>query len=280
MPDAQFWKKYVSAANTNDSWLCVGLDPILEYLPESIPKNANGVVAFFADIIDATKELVCAYKPNVAFFLALGNDGLKALVEVVKRIPDNIPVILDAKFGDVPHTAEHYARFAVDIIGADAVTVNPYMGYDSIFPFVQKDLGVFVLCATSNAGYEDLEGRKFRDSDRLFEIVAETVVSWSERWGTRLGLVVGATHPEIFIEVRRNAPKAPLLIPGIGAQGGALEPAVKYGPTTDGMPPIIVSCRSIIYASKGGDFAQAAKNAAKDIRDRINQLRNSPKTEK
>jgi orotidine-5'-phosphate decarboxylase len=269
MPDALFWKKYNTAAQTNNSWLVVGLDPVPEKLPDNLRGSPDGVLKFSREIIAATKDLVCAYKPNLAFFLALGNDGVNILEEVVRYIPEEIPVLLDAKFGDVPHTAERYANFTSKIVGADAVTLNPYIGSDSFFPFVEAGLGIFAICMTSNKGFSDIQTLDCENCDDLYKCIADKVSLWGDKWGVRIGLVVGATHPSNYLSARRRAPRAPFLVPGIGAQGGYLETCVKYGRTKDAFPPLISSSRSILYASSGSDFADAARKAAIELRDNI-----------
>ncbi len=269
MADALFWKKYNTAAQTNNSWLVIGLDPVPEKLPANLSSSPNGVQKFSREIIAATKDLVCAYKPNLAFFLALGNDGVNILEEVVRYIPEEIPVLLDAKFGDVPHTAERYADFTSKIVGADAVTLNPYIGSDSFLPFVEAGLGIFAICMTSNKGFSDIQTLDCENCDDLYKCIAEKVSLWGDKWGVRIGLIAGATHPDNYLNVRRRAPRAPFLVPGIGAQGGYLETCVKYGRTKDAFPPLISSSRSILYASSGADFADAARKAATELRDNI-----------
>ncbi len=266
-----FWDKVFSAARRNGSALVVGLDPVISKLPAGIPRSAEGARTFLTKIISATADLVCAFKPNLAFFLAMGAEGLDVLVDVVRFVPDHIPVILDGKFGDVEHTARQYALFASDVVCADAVTVNPYIGRDTVRPFMEAGLGVFLLCATSNPSYGDIEGLSV-SGGTLYEVVAGQTVTWSEEFGTRLGLVVGATHPQVFGSIRRAAPKAPFLVPGVGAQGGRLEEVLGHSATADGFPPMIVSARTVIYASSGEDFAEAARRKASEIKEAINSL--------
>ncbi len=236
-------------------------------MPEKI-----GVLEFNKAIIEATSDLVCAYKPNLAFYEALGNEGLDALKGTIKYIPDNIPVIGDAKRGDIGNTAKAYARAIFDNFGFDAVTVSPYLGFDSIKPFIEyRDKGIFILCRTSNAGAVDFQSLRseMENSYRpLFEIVALKASQWNT-YGN-IGLVVGATYPEELKLIRNSHPDMPLLIPGVGAQGGDLASTVRYGIDARGEKAIINSSRQIIYASREKDFAQAARRAASSLREQIN----------
>jgi len=266
-----FIDKLLSASRSNKSLLCVGLDPDPKLMPPKL-----SVSEFNREIVDTTSDLVCAYKPNLAFYEALGIDGLKALEKTLAHIPKGIPVIGDAKRGDIASSSEAYARALFDTFGFDAATVNPYLGHDSIAPFIAyADKGVFILCKTSNAGSADFQeslctGSEAADSARpLFELVARKAREWNTRGN--IGLVVGATYPEQLKRVRALCPELPLLIPGIGAQGGDLAAVVKYGVDANGEKAIINCSRQIIYASKGNDFAQAARREALKLRDRINQ---------
>ncbi len=267
-----FLEKLLNAARTNRSLLCIGLDPDPELMPW------GDVAEFNRAIVDATLDLVCAYKPNLAFYEALGIDGLKALEKTVDYIPADIPVIGDAKRGDIGNTARAYARALFETLGFDAATVNPYLGYDSLEPFIEyREKGVFILCRTSNAGsahFQDLllcekSAKAGEGVKALFEVVAQRAREWNT-FGN-VGLVVGATYPEELRRVRELCPQMPLLIPGIGAQGGDLASAVRYGVDAQGEKAIISSSRQIIYASKGKDFAEAARGAALKLRDEINR---------
>ncbi|MGD8398180.1 MAG: orotidine-5'-phosphate decarboxylase [Anaerolineae bacterium] len=252
-----FSERLAEAARRNESLVCVGLDPRPERLAEG-----DDLFAFNRRVIDATWDLVCAYKPNFAFYESAGPEGLGALRETIAYAHDTagVPVILDAKRGDIGSTAAAYARAAFNVWGADALTVNPYLGADAIEPFTAYgDRGVLLLCHTSNPGAGDLQtltcgGRT------LYEIVADKAVSW----GT--GLVVGATYPEALARVRALAPEAWILLPGVGAQGGDLEAALTAGLRPDGLGLIVNSSRGIIYAD---DPQQAAAN----LRGRINAAR-------
>jgi orotidine-5'-phosphate decarboxylase len=262
-----FIEKLTKATQKNKSLLCVGLDPDPERMPDEVD-----VFEFNQAIIEATSNLVCAYKLNFAFYEALGDKGLQALKRTVEYIPDDIPVIGDAKRGDIGNTARAYAKSIFTHFNFDATTVNPYLGFDSIEPFLQyRDRGVFILCRTSNAGAVDFQAlpSEIEGSHRpLFEIVALKASQWN-LYGN-IGLVVGATYPEELRLIRNNHPDMPLLIPGIGAQGGDLALTVRYGVDSKGEKAIINSSRQIIYASRGKDFAQAARRVATELRDQIN----------
>lgn len=250
--------------------LCVGLDTDPEKIPPHILKQNDPVYQFNRAIIDATHDLVAAYKPNLAFYEALGNEGWFILKKTVDYIPQGILKIGDAKRGDIGSTAIKYAKSLFEL-GFDVVTVNPYLGWDSVGPFLHnEEKGVFVLCLTSNPSSQDfqycmVEGRPF------YQRVAEKVIEWNSN--ENCGLVVGATHPEELIKIRETATDLPFLIPGIGAQGGKLESAVLGGTDSQGEMAIVNSGRSILYASSDKDFAEAARNEAKKLRDAMNYLR-------
>jgi orotidine-5'-phosphate decarboxylase len=249
--------------------LCVGLDPDPELMPEGL-----NLFEFNRAIIDATADLVCAYKPNIAFYEALGGEGLEALKRTREYIPADIPVIVDAKRGDIGSTSKAYARGLFDYFNFDATTASPYLGYDSLEPFIRcRDRGVFILCRTSNAGASDFQSLSCEADGShklLFEVVAEKVNQWNK--SGNLGLVVGATYPEELKSVRQRYPDMPLLIPGVGAQGGELSRVVRYGVDAGRQRTIINSSRQVLYASKGRDFAQAARKVAMELRDRINEF--------
>ena len=265
-----FIEKLTGATRKNDSLLCIGLDPDPGLMP--------GGVDFFQlnrDIIDATSELVCAYKLNFAFYEALGGAGYDILQYTVGHIPDEIPVIGDAKRGDIGHTARAYAKAVFSTFNCDAATVNPYLGFDSIEPFLEyRDKGVFLVCRTSNPGsadFQSLECRVGGEHVPLYQIVADSAGQWN-KYGN-IGLVAGATQPQELRLIRQRHPDLPLLIPGIGVQGGDLEQAVCGGVDAGGERAIISSSRQIMYASPGPDYARAARQAAIELRDRINQFR-------
>ena len=267
-----FNEKLMDAMKMNESLLCIGLDPDPELMP-----SGTGVFKFNKAIIDATSDLVCAYKLNLAFYEAL-DDGIDVLKRTIKYIPANIPAIGDAKRGDIGNTAQAYAKAIFDNLNFDATTVNPYLGSDSIEPFIEYwDKGIFVLCRTSNPGAADFQSLPFvlkRKRLPLFEIVALRAAQWNKHGN--IGLVVGATYPEELKLIRQNHPDMLLLIPGIGAQGGDLASAVRYGVDERGRKAIISSSRQIIYASKEKDFAQAARQVASSLREQINYYHTTP----
>jgi orotidine-5'-phosphate decarboxylase len=279
-----FFQKLARAVARNDSLLCVGLDPDAERLPLGLPAGqagVEGVAAFQRAVIEATADLVCAYKPNLAFYEALGQPGLEALHDTLAAVPSDVPVIGDAKRGDVSHTARAYARAMFDQWGFDAVTVSPYLGADSLEPFLEReDRGVFLVCRTSNPGARDLQdlpvliggsGGSGTPTRPLFEVVAERAKEWNTRGN--LGLVVGATYPEELGRLREMCPQMTFLVPGVGAQGGDLEACLRRGLDADGGGLVINVSRQVLYASSGEDFASAARQAALAVRDEIRRLR-------
>lgn len=252
------------ACDNNNSLLCVGLDIDLARLPQNNNSEEEGIFEFNRNIIDLTRDYVCAYKPNIAFYEMYGIAGMKALIKTIEYIPEDIPVIIDAKRGDIGHTAKAYAKSVFEVFNADAVTVNPYLGYDSLEPFINyKDKGVFVLCLTSNKGSSDFQTATGEEIP-LYRHVAEHVSEWNT-FGN-CGLVVGATNTQMLKEIRSIAGDMPILIPGVGAQGGDLEASVKFGTTKDKNRAIINSSRGIIYAEDPGA-------EAKKLRDEINRYR-------
>ena len=266
-----FNEKLKNAMKMNQSLLCIGLDPDLELMREGM-----AVSKFNKAIINATADLVCAYKLNLAFYEAL-DKGMESLKRTIKAIPKNIPIIGDCKRGDIGNTSKAYAKAMFSLHGFDAVTVNPYMGFDSIEPFIDYwEKGVFILCRTSNPGGADFQNLAFGLEGKqvpLFEIVALKAEQWNKKGkGHNIGLVVGATNPEELKLIRHNHPKMLLLIPGIGAQGGDLAAAVQNGVDSWGGGAIFTSSRQIIYASKRRDFAQAARQVALSLRDEIKHL--------
>lgn len=256
-----------------DSLLCVGLDPDPARLPAHLRERTDAILAFCREIVDATADAVCCFKPQIAYFAAArAEDQLEELIRHIHERHPGIPVILDAKRGDIGSTAAQYAREAFRRYAADAVTVNPYMGRDSIEPYLEyADRGVILLCRTSNAGGSDLQ---FLDvgGEKLYERVARLAANeWNE--GGNLGLVVGATFPDEIARVRQITGDMPLLVPGIGAQGGDIAAVLAAGRSRDGTGLIINSSRAILYAGDGEDFAAAARFAAQATRTAINRCR-------
>jgi len=256
-----------------NSLVCVGLDPEPSKFPAHLRDEPDAVFAFCKAIVDATAEFACCFKPQIAHFAALGaEDSLQRLIAHIHAAHPGVPVILDAKRGDIGSTAQHYATEAFDRYRADAVTANPYLGRDSVQPFLDRaDKGVVILCHTSNPGAGDFQdlGTNGRP---LYQHVADTV---ARHWNGNgnCALVVGATWPEQLREVRAIVGDMPLLIPGIGAQGGDVEAVVTNGRTADGTGLMISSSRAILYASSGEDFADAARKATVELRDTINRYR-------
>ena len=253
---------------TSRSLLCVGLDPEPARFPQHLVGDADAVFKFCRDIVDATHDVVCAFKPQIAYFAAVGaEEALERVIEHIRSVAPGVPVILDAKRGDIGPTAVQYAREAFQRYGADAVTVNPYLGYDTIEPFVEAG-SVFVLCRTSNPGSGDLQSLEV-GGEPLYRRVARELV---ERFGAsgRLGLVVGATYPAELGEVRSVVGSVPLLVPGIGAQGGDIEALVPALTAAGGA--VVNSSRAVLYASNGPDFAEASRRVAIETRDALDRV--------
>jgi orotidine-5'-phosphate decarboxylase len=255
------------------SLLCVGLDPDPNKMPSHLEDAEYPVFSFNQAIVDATADLVCAYKPQIAYYAAIRAERqLEMTIEHIHAAHPGIPVILDAKRNDIGSTAAMYAKEAFDRYAADAVTVNPYLGFDSLEPFLERpDKGAVILCRTSNPGARDIQDL-VSGGKKLYTIVAEKAArEWNRN--RNVLLVVGATYPEELREIRAIVGDMPLLVPGIGAQGGDVEQAVKNGRTQDGTGMIINSSRGIIYAGSGRDHADAARRAARELRDEINRFR-------
>ncbi|HJV53211.1 MAG TPA: orotidine-5'-phosphate decarboxylase [Noviherbaspirillum sp.] len=272
-----FIKKLSAAWMANNSLLCVGLDPDVAKFPGQLQGKPDAIFAFCKAIIDATADTACAFKPQIAYFAALrAEEQLEQLCAYLRATYPQIPIVLDAKRGDIGATAEQYAREAFERYGADAVTVNPYMGYDSVAPYLEwKDRGVIILCRTSNPGGSDLQFLN-ADGKPVYQHVAQLV---ADKWNTngQCGLVVGATFPNELAQVRAIVGDMPLLVPGIGAQGGDIEATVHAGKTANGTGMMINSSRAILYAKAdekaGEDFAAAARRVALETRDAINRYR-------
>lgn len=265
-----------AAEQKNQSMLCVGLDPEPKRFPGKLQGNSNKIFDFCAAIVDATADLVISFKPQIAYFAAHRAEGqLERLMEHMRRAAPNVPIILDAKRGDIGATAEQYAIEAFERYGADAVTLSPFMGFDSVAPYLKHaGKGAFLLCRTSNPGGDDLQNQRLASIEGqplLYEHVARLAQGpWN--LNGQLGLVVGATYPAEIDRVRTVAPTLPLLIPGVGAQGGDAVATVRAG-WRPNAPIIVSSSRAILYASGGDDFAEAARREAVKTRDVLQAAR-------
>ena len=273
-----FLDKLLATSRQQNSLLCVGLDPEPERFTAQLHGMpvAKAVTYFCQAIIEATAPYVCAFKPNLAFFEVLGPKGMYIFQDVLSAIPEHIPIIVDAKRGDLGNTARNYAATVFDVYGCDAVTVNPLLGYDSVAPFLAYEKkGAFFLCRTSNPSARDFQdlmvfGEKGQVRP-LYEMIAQRVQSWNK--AGNCGLVVGATYPQELSTVRSMCPDMPILIPGVGAQGGDLETSVVAGVDVSGEKAIIAVSRAILYAGEGEDYAVSAANEARELRNRINEVR-------
>jgi orotidine-5'-phosphate decarboxylase len=270
-----FLSKLNTAAEDHKSLVCVGLDPD----PALMPVPADEVVEFCRKIIEATADLVCAYKPNIAFFEGLGRPGIDALIETLGAVPPEVPVIIDAKRGDIGNSAAGYAHWLFDVLGADAATVNPYGGTDAVEPFLEyEDKGVIVWCRSSNPSaidFQDLEVNDRGVRRPFWQAVAVKAGEWNRKHGN-VGLVMGATYPDQLRQARELCPEMPILVPGIGAQEGALKDAVQAGLDAENAGIIVNASRSVIYASRDTDYALAARSAAAQLREHINRYREEP----
>ncbi len=268
-----FIKVIEKAWERNNSLLCVGLDPDPGKIPEHIREKESPLFEFNRAIIDSTADLVCAFKPQIAYYSGSGSENeLEMTIEYIHEKYPEIPVILDAKRGDIGSTASMYAKEVFDRYKADAVTVNPYMGTDTLGPFLErKEKGIIILCRTSNPGAKDIQDLVV-NGKMLYQVIAKMAV---ERWNPNgnVLLVVGATYTKELKELRSIVGDMPFLVPGIGAQGGDVRAAVTNGKSSKGTGMIINSSRGIIYAGHGSDFATAARSAAKSLRDEINKYR-------
>jgi orotidine-5'-phosphate decarboxylase len=262
----RFRQKLEAAWERSGSLLCIGLDP------DPARMAIDDVAAFNIAIIEATSDLVCAYKPNVAFYEALGPErGYEALRKTLAAIPPHVITLVDAKRGDVEHTARAYVQAFFDDLGFDAATVNPYLGEDSVTPWIERDgHGAFIVCRTSNPGAPDLQDLPVQTDAGvrpLYEVVAERAKAWDARGN--VGLVVGATYPGEMRRLRELCPGMPFLVPGIGAQGGSLADVIRAGLDAHGRGLLISASRGVTYASQGADFAQAARREAQRLHGEI-----------
>ena len=273
MTDSGFIGRLYAAARKHESLVCVGLAPELEKIPAHLRELPLPIFEFNRRIIDATAEYACCFKPQFAHYAALGaEDQLLATIRYIHDKHPGLPVILDSKRGDIGSTAARYAQESFQRYEADAVTVNPYLGFDSVEPFLKwSDRGVILLCRTSNPGARDFQDL-VSEARPLYVHVAERVAKqWNS--GGQCMLVIGATYPKELAEVRAIVGDVPFLVPGVGAQGGDVGAAVRAGKTADGFGMVLNSSRGIIYAGSGEGFADAAREAARQLRDEINRYR-------
>jgi orotidine-5'-phosphate decarboxylase len=266
-----FIEKLGKVQRKNKTLLCVGLDTDPAKLPPHLGTSKNAVLRFNRAIIEATSDLVCAYKLNLAFYEALGEKGWHVVKETLAMIPRSVITIGDGKRGDIGNTAERYASALYEDFCFDSATVSPYLGYDSVEPFIRSDRHcAFVLALTSNEGSNDFQ-RLIIHGRPLYEKIVQAAIKWNTK--QNIGLVVGATHPAELKPIRDLAPAMPILIPGIGKQGGDLESAIRFGCDKDGTLAIINASRSVLYASSGKDFADAAREEAQQLRTQMQQFR-------
>lgn len=273
-PASSFMELLKNAWKENNSLVCAGLDPVPEKMPPCVMKCTHPVFEFNKAIIDATKNTVCAYKPQAAMYEGVGaEEDLEKTINYIHENAPGIPVILDAKRADIGNTSAMYAKEAFERYGADAVTVNPYLGRDALKPFLDRaEKGVIILCRTSNPGAKEVQELRLESGEPLYLRLAKLI---AEEWNANgnVMLVAGATFPGELGAIRKAAGDMPLLVPGIGAQGGDLEGVLKNGLTAEKTGLVINSSRGIIFASNGDDFASAAAAAALDLKNKINRFR-------
>ena len=269
-PRASFLEKLAASSRARDSIICVGLDPEPDRIPSSLGRGPQAAVRFLQRIVRATSEYACAYKPNLAFYERYGTAAFEILSAVLQAIPDDIAVILDAKRGDVPNTAEAYASALFDAFHADAATVAPYVGMDGIAPFARDGRYALVLARTSNPGAGDVQDQIVEGRPLFERVVAAAVAAFPAE---RCGFVVGATYPAEATRLRALAPDRLFLMPGVGAQGGDMATAIRAGLDANGGGVLPSASRSVIFASRGDDFERAAAAAARELRDAANAAR-------
>ena len=263
-----FFEKLENQVCAKQSYLCVGLDPVWEKIPPHLPRTQEGLLEFLLKIVEETKVYAAAFKPNFAYYETLGASGMEVLQELIRKIPTEIPVLGDAKRGDVSHSAQMYAKAVFETFECDAVTVSPYQGEDALRPFFEyRERGVFVLCLTSNSGASDFQ------LPVMHLQVAKKVKEWNIEGNA--GIVVGATRPENIAAVRKKCGQMPFLIPGVGAQGGNLEKTLIAADDGSKIPYLINASRSILYAASSMDYAEQAGEVAKMLRDQINSCRSN-----
>lgn len=268
---ATFHTRLSARERDADTLLCVGLDPVIDRLPSGIASTPAGVADFCIEIVQATQVVASCFKPNLPFYLSLGDEGAKVLRRVREAIPADIPMVLDCKVNDLGDTALAWARMAFDYIGADAIVTAPYMGEDALAPYFARDgKGVIVLVKTSNPGSDDFQNLQLADGTPLYLHVADRCKTWEQSYPADIGMVVGATYPDQLAAVRQLCPDQVILLPGLGAQGGDVAASVKAGIDGHGGSLLCSASRSILYASSGSDFAEAAHAEATRLRNEIN----------
>lgn len=259
----------LKSAVSQYGFLCLGLDTELEKLPAPFPKTPDSILKLNLEMIELSRNLVAAYKPNLAFYEVLGKTGWEILQKTCAAVPKDKIIILDGKRGDIGNTARMYAKAMFDELGGDALTVNPYLGEDSLAPFIENpDKGIYLLCLTSNSGAENFQ--LFPPDDPLYLRVARRAVDWNKN--RNIGLVVGATHPQQLTFVREAARELPFLIPGVGAQGGSLADAIRSGTVEGKIPSLVNLSRSVLYASSGTDYKQKAEAELANVKTEINSV--------
>jgi orotidine-5'-phosphate decarboxylase len=268
-----FSKRLKTAVRRTGGFLCVGLDVDLARLPEGLPKDPEGAYAFCRSIIESTKDLAAAYKPNLAFFEAMGQMGLSCLERVRASVPAECLFVADAKRGDIGNTSDAYAKAFFEQMFCDAVTLSPYMGKDTVDPFLEYEgTCSFVLGLTSNPSAADFQLLELKEGGRLYEKVAKTAAAWGEGRKGEVGLVVGATQADHLRDLRKIAPRTPFLVPGVGTQGGDLAAVVREGRAEDGAGLLVNVSRQVIYASSKKDHAQAARREAEKLVEQMKKL--------
>ena len=267
---SRFSQRLKAASQRTHGCLCVGLDVDLSKMPAGLPKDGQGALHFCRSIIEATRDLAVAYKPNMAFFESLGAGGFEVMERLRQSVPQDTLFVLDAKRGDIGNTSQAYAKAYYDLLKCDGITLAPYMGKDSIEPFLDyPDTCSFVLCLTSNPSSADFQFQELKSGGKLYEKVAQEAVGWARGKKGEVGLVVGATQTQYLKDLRRRVPDTPFLVPGVGTQGGDLAGVLKEGRSQDGFGLLVNVSRQVIYASQDNNFAEAARDAAKKLTDEM-----------
>ncbi len=268
---ATFSERLRKAIQRTGGCLCVGLDVEPSKMPKNVPRDGEGVLRFCRSIIDSTRDLAAAYKPNMAFFESMGVRGLETLELLRQSVPQDALFVMDAKRGDIGNTSQAYARAFFGLFKSDAVTLSPYMGRDSVDPFLEYEgTCSFVLCLTSNPSAADFQTQALQSGEKLYEKVAKAALEWGRGKKGEAGLVVGATQAQCLSDLRKLAPEAPFLVPGVGAQGGDLGASLKAGRAGDGYGILVNVSRQVLYASPDNDFANAAREQAQKI---VNEMK-------